>query len=325
MRNPYKGRLTSQQIANIVGYRQNGASVCKTADNLGYSYPQVRAYVEWYESALTDLAPPPEEGPKILIYDIETAPAAVWTWAWWKTNVIAVERDWYMLSVAYKWMGDDEVHFFCIADDPEFTPDTTEDEFVVRRLHRLFNQADITIAHNGDRFDLTKANARFLVHNLGPTSPVQTIDTLKESRRYFNQYSHSLKELTRYLDIEQKMQNDGWDLWRGCMRGDPEWWEKMEEYNRQDVVALEELYLKIRPFIGTPGKRAHPNLGHWSKGKLVCPNCQSEKVHRRGSGEALHRTIVSEFQTIHCQNCGAYSRLRQRIPQPSPSYRVGAL
>lgn len=316
----YKGRLTSQQIANIVDYRANGVSVRKTAELLGYPYAQVRGYAEWYDQALTDLPTPPK-GPRILVYDIETAPALAWMWSAYKANIVAMEQDWYMLSVAFKWLGEDETHFFSIAQDPEFTPDSDEDYFVVARLHKLFDQADILIAHNGDRFDQRKANARFLSHGLGPPSPYQTIDTKKEAARYFANYSNSLKELTRLLDLERKQETTGFSLWRSCMAGDPAAWEKMEEYNRQDVKALEALYLKLRPFIGTPGKQAHPNLGHWNKGRPTCPKCGSERVQKRG----IHRTIVSEFQTIQCKDCKGYSRSRIRRPQRSPDDRVTML
>ena len=49
--------------------------------------------------------------PHILFYDIETMAALVYTWSNYKTNVIATEEDWYMLSVAWSWYGDDNIFF----------------------------------------------------------------------------------------------------------------------------------------------------------------------------------------------------------------------
>ena len=52
-----------------------------------------------------DLLEPPAGGPAILVYDIETAPAKVFTWAAYDQNIIDIEEDWYVLSVAYRWVG----------------------------------------------------------------------------------------------------------------------------------------------------------------------------------------------------------------------------
>ena len=49
--------------------------------------------------------------PKILLFDIETAPALAWVWAQFDTSVIATEQDWYMLCFAYKWLDEKRTYF----------------------------------------------------------------------------------------------------------------------------------------------------------------------------------------------------------------------
>ena len=44
--------------------------------------------------------------PKILLFDIETMANEGYVWGIWEQNVIAIKRPWYMLSFAYKWLGD---------------------------------------------------------------------------------------------------------------------------------------------------------------------------------------------------------------------------
>jgi len=269
---------------------------------------------------LTDLGlmAPPKDGPAILVWDIETAPGLGWAWEKWNTNVIAWDSDWYMLSVAYKWLGQKKIEFIGLNQSPDFQQGqcpscaTPDDRFVVERTHFLLDAADVAVAHNGDRFDIRKVNARFLAHDLGPVSPFSSIDTLKEHRRYFKEPQHSLSEIGRQLGIGEKEVHTGFDLWRRCMDGDPSAWRDMKKYNVRDVQLLEDAYLKIRPWIGTPGKAAHPNVGHWEPGTAyVCPKCGHDRVHRRGT----HRTSFSEFQVFHCQGCGGYTRERIRKSQ----------
>jgi hypothetical protein len=39
----------------------------------------------------------------------------------------------------------------------------------------------------------------------------------------------------------------GFELWRECLAGNHEAWDEMREYNIDDVLSLEELYLVMRP------------------------------------------------------------------------------
>jgi predicted nucleic-acid-binding Zn-ribbon protein len=324
MQDKYTGSLTPQEQAEVVRLHDEQYSGREIARSTGLTYGRVRGFLEWHLEEFSgdfpepqiikppgklDLAPPPKS-PRILVYDIETAPAAAWVWSAYKTNIIAMKQDWYLLSFAYKWFGQKGTHFVSINQDPEFTPGTTNDLYVAERLASLLDAADVVIAHNGNNFDQKKGNSRFLFHGFDPPAPYQQIDTLRESKRYFNNYQHSLKELGRLYTSEEKMVHHGFELWLGCMAGDPESWAIMEKYNRQDVLVLERLYLRLRPWIGSPGRLSHPNMGHYKKG-LVCPKCGSEDVQRRG----FHRTTVSEFQTIQCKTCRGYSRLRNRKSQ----------
>lgn len=261
-----------------------------------------------------DLLPPPTDGPAILVYDIETAPALAWVWSAYDTNIIDVEREWYMLCFAYKWLGQEDIGFVSLKQAKKFVPDKPNDMYVARRLAVLFDQADWTVAHNGDAFDRKKANARFLANGLDPPSPYQTVDTLKLARREFAHIKNNLNYLGHLHDIGGKVAHQGFGLWRGCMKGDSDSWDTMEQYNRQDVAVLEELYYKLLPWSGAPGKMATPNVAHFRPkvtGEVHCPKCGSNRMHRRGT----HRTKVSEFQTFQCQACRGYSRSRTRKSQ----------
>jgi uncharacterized protein YprB with RNaseH-like and TPR domain len=152
---------------------------------------------------------------KIAFIDIETAPSLGWVWGKWEQNVIDFKRDWYMLSYAVKWVGSKKVETRGLIDYPSYKKDMENDKQLVEDLWNVFNEADILIGHNGDAFDIRKANSRFLTHGLMPPAPYKTVDTLKIARRAFKFDSNKLDDLGRYLGLGRKLPHTGFNLWRG--------------------------------------------------------------------------------------------------------------
>ena len=198
--------------------------------------------------------------PKILILDIETTPMGVWTWSLGKQYVghhaIMKDKngkmmDWNLLSWSAKWLYDDKV----LSD--VLTPREARarnDKRIMKSVWKLLNEADIVIAHNGDRFDLRKINARFIANHIKAPLPFKTIDTLKQARKEFAFSSHKQDFITKFLKLEEKLDTD-FQLWIDCMSGNEKALKRMEEYNRTDVVGLEDMYLRLRPYM-----RSHPNM-----------------------------------------------------------------
>ena len=179
-----------------------------------------------------------------------------------------VEAEWYLLSFAWRWQGEKKVHVLGLDDFPGYKPGSENDKPLAKALHALFDEADVTIAHNGDRFDRRKANARFLVHKLPPPSPYRTVDTLKVARQHFMFNSNRLGDLGKQLGIGTKLATGGFGTWRGCMTGDPAAWATMKKYNKQDVVLLEEIYDRLLPWMTN-----HPNMANIASTPDACPKC----------------------------------------------------
>lgn len=236
---------------------------------------------------------------KTLVFDIETAPTLGWVWQLWDTNVIEVESEWYMLCFAYKWLDEKKTHVVKLTDfKKDYKANPENDKKVVEALWKLFDEADVIIAHNGDRFDIRSSNARFLVHGLTPPSPYKTVDTLKVARRHFKFNSNKLDDLGQYLKIGRKIRTGGKDLWMDCLRGDLKAWDRMGKYNIQDVVLLEKLYYKFLPWINN-----HPIFDIDS-----CP-CGSKKLTKQGT----RQKGASVYQRYRCTRCGKW--LRGRLPE----------
>ncbi len=168
-------------------------------------------------------------------------------------------------------------------------------------MWEYLDHADIIIAHNGKRFDERKLNSRFMSYGLHPPSPYQVIDTLLQSRKIAMHSSNKQDELAKKFGLTRKVEHEGYNLWIRCFRADPEALLIMEEYNRGDVVGLEELYVVIRPWI-----KSHPNLNLYVEGDgYNCPNCGGEKLTWM---DKFYYTTVNKYSTFRCGDCGAIGR-----------------
>lgn len=246
---------------------------------------------------------------KVLYFDIETAPNLSYVWGHYEQNVIQHEREWYMLCISYRWEGEKKVHVTALPDFPDtYKKDPENDYHVVKKLWELLDEADVAIAHNGDKFDIRKANARFVAHGLGPTSPLKTVDTLKVARKYFMFNSNHLNDLGRHLGIGVKEETGGFKTWAGCMRGDKKSWDIMKKYAKKDIDLLRDVYLKLRAWMTN-----HPNLNVYSDHD-GCPTCGSVNMQRRG----YRYTQVSAYQQWVCNDCGSWSRTRMAEREVKP-------
>lgn len=232
-------------------------------------------------------------GPKILLIDIETAPINAYVWSLWKTNVIEIIEDWYLLSAAWQWHGNDEILF------ARKSKQKANDRALVKTIWDLFDEADVVVAQNGDRFDIPKMTAKFVQYELNMPSHFTTVDTLKMARKH-GFTSKSLDNLARRLGIGRKLPHQGKHTWLGCIAEDEDSWKVMEEYNKHDVWLMNEVWGRLAPYSDVV-----PNMQHWTgNGTCVNPRCGSNDLIRRG----VRRTHAAEYQQYQCKTCGKYAR-----------------
>jgi hypothetical protein len=160
--------------------------------------------------------------PKILLLDIETAPATAYVWKLFDEN---------------------------ISLDQLITPSQ-----MLEPLHGFLSEADAVVTYNGERFDLPKINGEFVVAGMRPVPPTPSIDLYKTAKQLGYQ-SNKLMFVAKHLGIGEKISTEGFKLWRDVMAGSEEAWARMLRYNKQDVALLENLYAELRPFI-----RSHPAM-----------------------------------------------------------------
>lgn len=246
-----------------------------------------------------------KQGARILSLDIETAPLKAVLWGMWQelNNIDAIKEDWFILSYSAKWLGDPDVLYDSLVEYPDaYKKDPQSDYNILLSLRDLLDEADIVIAHNGKKFDIKKINARFLKYCILPPSPFRMIDTLRVAKAHFALTSNKLDYIARYLGLGRKIDTGGLDLWLGCMAGDLKCWALMVEYNIQDVILLEKVYLKLLPWISN-----HPNLVVYKPTESAgCPKCSSTNLQWRG----YMFTAVGRYRRFQCNDCGGWGKER---------------
>ena len=230
---------------------------------------------------------------KILVFDIETAPALAYVWGIHEQRIGAhqIVEPTRMLCFAAKWLDDKKVHFA--------SEHHTGKEQMLADLWALLDEADAVVHYNGKSFDVKHVNREFLLAGMGPPSPYAQIDLYSTVRGQFKFLSNKLDSVAHALEIGGKAAHEGFGLWTACLAGDDKAWGRMKRYNVQDVRLTEALYYELLPWIKT-----HPSVNLVSGPPFSCPKCGSTDLTKRG----FHHTATTATQRYQCGSCGSYSR-----------------
>jgi len=158
----------------------------------------------------------------------------------------------------------------------------------------VLEQADILVAHHGDRFDLPMFQGRLLINGLNPLPKICSIDTLKIARRHFKLNSNKLDYLAKVLGYKGKTENPK-GLWKRTFFGEEKALRIMGKYNKNDVDILTYVFEKLMPFI--PHKLLKRDI-------LECKNeiCDGNMVKK-----GFLDTNKGRYQRYRCKLCHSWS------------------
>jgi hypothetical protein len=221
-----------------------------------------------------------------------------------------IDQDLFIICWAGKWLFKQEVVSDVVTPREARKRDGRR---VVKSIHKLLQQADCVITHNGDKFDIKELNWQFLKYDLPPVTKYQSIDTYKKSKPIFGAPSLSLESLARNLGYAGKEHTE-YELWDRCEKGEIEALERMIHYNINDVFVLEDVYMRIRPWMKT-----HPNFGAFvdmydtlEKDENRCPRCtqvvNDSRYNRRWQSPAGYF-----YKAATCKHCGTELRKTYRM------------
>jgi DNA polymerase elongation subunit (family B) len=239
---------------------------------------------------------------KVLVLDIETSPMLVHVWNL-KDQYVGLNQlvqDWHIMAWGAKELG-------APASSIEYHDMRNlkhgDDSPILRRLWKLLDWADIVITQNGKSFDAKKINARFMLHGMPPPSPYKHLDTYLIAKNVAGFTSNSLEYMSERFCVKYKKLSHprfpGLSLWTECLKGNKQAWQEMKKYNIHDVLATEELYMKIRAWSPATAPKV------FTDGR-VCEVCGGNRLQRRG----YEQVKKFRYVRLQCQNptCGKWQR-----------------
>lgn len=244
---------------------------------------------------------------KTYVFDLETSLIEALTFGpMWEADLVYIIKHAELLAFSYKEHGSKRSYVYSLKDH-------TKQE-LLQKLWDMVDKADVLIAHNGKSFDVRMMNTFFIANGFPPPTPYKLIDTKLVAKRYFRFPSNSLNELASFFSLDGKMDTGGKSLWKKCREGDPKAFAKMERYNRQDVVLLDEIFTIMEPWIEN-----HPNKLIYTPGE-GCHRCGVEDTQKRG----MKPRALGWVQEYLCKGCGQrlYTNILQKWSPTTPRETV---
>ncbi len=237
--------------------------------------------------------------PKILFYDVETAPLKAWVFHCGKQVVrpsqLVVGHDKPdILCVCWSWEGEKKVH--------SLTWDKhNNSKKMIKEFTEVCQEADLIIGKNNKSFDDKYVNTMRMFHGL-PGEPLlmQKVDDLQaQMKQNFYLPSHRLDYISKMLGLggKEKMDLDDWiaivDL------KDKAAMDKMVFYCKKDVTDTKTIWNYCK------GHFKRPVLNHstWKK-DVCCTVCGSDAIISCGSATD---TKGNKYRKLHCNAHHGYA------------------
>lgn len=253
-------------------------------------------YVAQYNTLITPV--------KVLIYDIEVSPLLAWTYNRYNTNVVKVEQEQKLLSIAYLELVIDGNQTILDGDIDNIECITLEDvnydeRALTVKLWELFNNNQIVCGFNNKNFDDRHCYKYFMKYNLKPPVPIKQLDIFKEWKKIATLSSNGLDSVNRYLLNDSKTEIKVGDLWYDCLvHKSKEAYSLLKEYNRQDIVLTYNLLKEMVPFT-----KGIPNLSLLLNHPLACPRCGYINDFEEAN---YYYTNVGRYNQYRCNKCNSY-------------------
>jgi hypothetical protein len=177
-----------------------------------------------------------------------------------------------------------------------------DDRALVAEMKEFFDSIDIAIAHFGSKFDLPYIRAKLLQHGMAPVREPFFIDTWRIARYRLKLSNNRLDTLIEFLNIPHKKTHFSAKYWRMAEHGDRKWAKFIDDHCEIDVLALEDVVIKLDDVIWDM-----PCFRVVEEGERKCPikGCGGKldgKGNRRSKSYEYHRYI--------CLRCGNHFRTK---------------
>lgn len=244
---------------------------------------------------------------RLCFYDIETSYIPAYVWRTGKqvvtdSQLVLKPKYGNIISIAYKFENEKKVH---VLDWGVNKQDSTK---MLKEFDKIVSDPSvIPVGHNGQAFDTKKINTMRMLNNLTPLPDWSDFseDTLKLSRKHFSFASHKLNHIADVLGLGKKDSMCFQDWIDIVEHKCPVAMKKMIKYNIKDVLLLEAVFNRFKPYV-----KLRNNYGANLNGEHRCTNCGSANIIKNGTRLANH--VLQ--QRFYCNDHGGfagYGRVKQ--------------
>ena len=250
-----------------------------------------------------------------LFYDIETSFCKGHFWRpGYKQTITPDQITEYakIISIHYKFENHDKVHHLHWGLKKQCDRD------MIAKFVDIMNEATEIVTHNGKRFDTPWIRTRAIYHNIDMRHTYNEIDTYKLCKKYLNLPSNSLKEACRYFGLPAKRDPGGIETWKNIVfNKDKKALDNLLYYGDGDVLSLQSLYEKLRPYV----KHNMNYATHDGLGKYLCPECGKEAQHKMKYTTA-HGTVYHYMRCSDRKVCRTTFKINNKTYQDFLTYKI---
>ena len=231
---------------------------------------------------------------KRLYFDIEVSPNLGFFWNPGQKisidhNSIVQERA--IICICWKWEHEKKVH--------SLEWNKGNDKKLLQDFMKVIAEADEVIGHNGDNYDIKWLRTRCLIHRIPSFPKYQSLDTLKQSRKYFKFNSNRLDYISKVTGGTGKSKTE-YSWWKKIvLENDSLSMSKMVKYCKKDVIELERIHQVFKPYTEP---KTHVGV-HRGGSKIDCPECSSTKTQSRGYWIT---STGNKRNKCQCTDCGTW-------------------
>lgn len=137
-----------------------------------------------------------------------------------------------------------------IDESPNYHAQPWDDKWLATQIRDELETLQIAIGYNNNMFDTPFLNSRLVKHKERVISPiVKHVDLYLVARYRMKLHSNRLESLIEHLGTSTRKTPLSPETWRRAASGEKESLDEIVKHNVPDVVALEEAFLRLIPFM----------------------------------------------------------------------------
>ncbi len=181
----------------------------------------------------------------------------VWNLGFFDIETTGLGADFgFVLAACIKPATSDKIITLRIDDYKNYKKDLCNDKQLVVDISKEIENFDVICHYNGDAFDLPFLDTRLAIHGLHKrVSLIHSIDLLPIIKKKMRLHSNRLDTVSHALGLSEEKTKILPQVWQRASHGSKKDLDYIVEHCQKDVIVLEEVFKRLKPFIDTIFRR----------------------------------------------------------------------